>query len=484
MPHRLPAALAVAAALAALLAMPVAAAAEPCRPALFDAEPTLWDFDTSLDGAIFDGAHGASGAWRDDAFDGYGQLVVDVAGGGGPISYGSTGADACAREEGGREVVFPAVSIDGLRVSRKVYSPAAGAGFIRWLDVIHNPGSTPLTTTVRFTGNLGTDAAPNPPTTAVFATSSGDTVSSPADTWAATDDGGAGDPQIVHVWDDAGPGAVDGADGVTLANANETVDIRYGGVTVAAGATAVFMHLAALRSTRADATAVARDLAVGSGAVFFGLTPAEGAALRNWAGLDFDRDRVASEADNCPYSANPGQEDANADGIGDACAGDVDGDGLSNEREAVLGTNPALADTDADSVPDGSDVCAVRAGLGVDGCADTTRPVGTVARYARRPRRARLFSRGLTARVGCDEPCSVRVQLIRSSQGVRLSRGGDLIVGERLMGQPTFGRRSVRVKPLRRFRRVVRRGTRLTLRVIVSDVSGNRRTINRRLVVR
>ncbi|MEX2196967.1 MAG: thrombospondin type 3 repeat-containing protein [Thermoleophilaceae bacterium] len=484
MPHRSPAAaLAAVAALALLLAAAPASAA-PCRPALFDAEPTLWDFHPALDGAIFDGAHGASGVWRDDAFDGYGQLTVDVAGGGGLTTYGSTGADACTREEGGREVVFPTVSIDGLQVSRKVYSPAAGPGFIRWLDVLHNPGSAPISTAMRFTGNLGTDAAPDPPATAVFATSSGDAVAGPADSWAASDDGGGGDPQIVHVWDDAGPGAADRADVVTLADGDEDVEMRYGGVTIAPGATAAFMHLAALRSTRADATAAAQMLSVGGGMVFFGLSPGEGAALRNWSGLDFDRDGVASESDNCPYSGNPGQEDSNGDGIGDACAGDIDGDGLSNEREALLGTNPALADTDGDSVPDGSDVCAVRAGLGVDGCADTTRPLSTVSRYARRPRRSRLFSRGLTARVGCDEPCSVRVQLIRSSRGVRFSRGGDLIVGERLQGQPQFGRRTVRVKPLRRFRRVLRRGTRLTFRVIVSDVSGNRRTLNRRIVVR
>lgn len=484
MPHRLPAAaFAAVVALASLLAA-APASAEPCRPALFDAEPTLWDFDTSLDGAIFDGAHGASGAWRDDAFDGYGQLVVDVAGGRGPTSYGSTGADACTREEGGREVVFPAASIDGLSVSRKVYSPAAGPGFLRWLDVLHNPGAAPITATVRLTGNLGTDAAPDPPATDVFATSSGDAVANTADTWAVSDDGGVGDPQIVHVWDDAGPGAADGADAVTLADANENVSVAYTGVTISPGATAVFMHLAALRSTRQDGIDAARAIAVGGGMVFFGLSAGEGAALRNWAGLDFDRDSVPTASDNCPYSGNPGQDDANGDGIGDVCAADVDGDGLSNEREAVLGTNPALADTDGDSVPDGSDVCAVRAGLGVDGCADTTRPVGTVSRYARRPRRGRLFSRGLSARVGCDEPCSVRVQLIRSSRGVRFSRSGDLIVGERLLGQPTFGRRSVRVKPLRRFRGAVRRGTRLTFRVIVSDVAGNRRTLNRRIVVR
>ncbi len=60
---------------------------------------------------------------------------------------------------------------------------------------------------------------------------------------------------------------------------------------------------------------------------------------------DVDGDEYGDESqDNCPANSNPGQEDTNGDGVGNAC--DADGDG----------------------VPDASDACPTTAGSGPGGC--------------------------------------------------------------------------------------------------------------------
>ena len=79
--------------------------------------------------------------------------------------------------------------------------------------------------------------------------------------------------------------------------------------------------------------------------------------------------------DNCLNDPNPDQSDFDGDLTGDACDPDDDNDGLTDEEEAVIGTDPFNPDTDGDTVGDASDSCPLEDATGLDadenGCIDS-----------------------------------------------------------------------------------------------------------------
>jgi DNA-binding beta-propeller fold protein YncE len=96
---------------------------------------------------------------------------------------------------------------------------------------------------------------------------------------------------------------------------------------------------------------------------------------------DTDSDTIADGLDNCPLVANTSQQNTDADGFGNACDADDDGDGLDDSVEtdtgvfvsaSDTGTSPLLFDTDGDSL---SDAIERATGLWVSASDPGTSPV-------------------------------------------------------------------------------------------------------------
>lgn len=116
----------------------------------------------------------------------------------------------------------------------------------------------------------------------------------------------------------------------------------------------------------------------------------EGETMSSLCAIDSDSDGIVDSLDNCPFVANPGQEDADADDVGDVCdncpsvantdqldgdgdgigdvcdscptdyLNDIDGDGVCESVDNCPGIyNPSQTDSNSDGRGDACDNCCV-----------------------------------------------------------------------------------------------------------------------------
>jgi PKD domain len=269
-----------------------------------------------------------------DSWDEFGALFV----GGDDLTnlYASTNDDSCVMEAGGQQIAFPLINIGGLDVQRKLFVSKTGLPGGRLLELVHNPGATPVTTSVQVgdtkstdnNGDLGSDA-----TTAVSFSSNGNNSLESSDLWAVTSDtlsGTLDDDALAHVFD--GAGGADHIDFATLTGTEATTPqdnlaYRWDGVSIPPGGTAAFLSY---EIQQADATldaltdtGLARDQALAYEAlpltqIYSGMTDAEIAAVRNWphpiptAAIA----NVAGATDRAPVNlASTGSQASNAAGV-------------------------------------------------------------------------------------------------------------------------------------------------------------------------
>jgi hypothetical protein len=113
-------------------------------------------------------------------------------------------------------------------------------------------------------------------------------------------------------------------------------------------------------------------------------------------------------------------------------------------------------------------------------------PACTIASVRSRVARKSLLKRGLRPAVECARPASLEVRLLASAAprggGIGVARAGDVVLAERSLPL-AGGRRTVRLRVIRRLRASVPRTAKLRLQVVARDEFGNTQVVTKRLRV-
>ncbi len=164
----------------------------------------------------------------------------------------------------GRNIIGTTEILGGLRVTRKLYVPATKDGvlgnFGRWYDSLYNPTTSPITVSVEYFSNLGSDAS-----TEVTGSDNGDTTVDLTDQWFATDDtwDSSEDPSLAHIMYLTGaPESIDYVElsGGPYGGQGDRLTWRYDNVVIKPGQTIAFVTFAVQEKNRAASFEEARGI--------------------------------------------------------------------------------------------------------------------------------------------------------------------------------------------------------------------------------
>jgi IPTL-CTERM motif len=253
---------------------------------------------------------GTTSSTLNDAFDGYGAICIGQVGNTGPCPEeegGDRGAKAHARaalptkggtpaytiynqngaattECDGRQIVLPTQTIPvvggSIQVSRKVFVPANDS-FGRWLNIVTNPGATPVSFNLIVGHNLGSDS-----NTKIVTSSNGNNTAETSDTWINSFQNYSGttssDVRLGHVLQ--GPGAINPVTFINFVDGDDEPYWDYA-LTLAPGETRIIANFVAGQPSNAAAAAKAAQLVGLPTNATQCLTPAERTAITNFGAV-------------------------------------------------------------------------------------------------------------------------------------------------------------------------------------------------------
>ena len=208
----------------------------------------------------------------------------------------------------GRNIIGTTEILSGLLVTRKLYVPASKDGalgnFGRWYDSLQNPTTSPITVSVEYFCNLGSDAS-----TVVTGSDNGNTSVELTDQWFATDDtwDGSEDPSLAHIMYLAGaPEPIDYVElsGGPYGAVGDRIIWRYDNVVIKPGQTIAFLTFAVQEKNRAasfeEARGIIDSLETGNlnGVALRGLSVGEYMNLVNLKPLSLDSLQITPSEDS------------------------------------------------------------------------------------------------------------------------------------------------------------------------------------------